>query len=638
MSDHSAPTYKRSSQQKRQLRFMPIIDDYEDDDYEEPEQITLHMPVSEKEKIIPLFTIKQRDPAQLATPKTNTSTFSLNVPKGHAANDTDAGIEKASTIHKPILKDTSAQQDKSPKSLKAEVSGAAGAAGMVGMGNAIGSVLKYGSTFLIQYSLGPGLYGLYTLALSLVTLISAIFSLGLDDAMTRYTAIYRGKKRTNTLQGLMIFCTVLVGIAGIAGALLLLFFTPSLVTFWSSLRPSRAVSSKETLTQLTPLLQMMAPMIPLLCMQVVWFGGLRGFKAFKWRVLATSLVQPIVQILLLLGIMHFLRGASGVALVMLISTMLTTVLYLYFLFREYSRVADTRSEEYELREWLVFSTLNFLTTIIETVLDSIDTLLLAFFGVSKVAIGQYGAAIKFGPFIAMPLGTFNTIFAPTIAELHSKGEKQKLEEMFKIVTKWSITFSLPIFLVVVLFSPYLLGLSGQGYIDAWPLAIAFSIGSMVSAGTGAVGAMLLMTGQNKLSFLNSIVAVIVNLVLGIVLTPRFGAIGTALSTGLAICVNNVMRLTQVYLRLKMQPYRWDTLKPVGAGLISTVFTGGPLYLLSHAHLHDTFIVGHAVVPLELGLIPVFLASYAVLLFLFKISPEDEIVLSMLRKKFRRSKK
>jgi len=638
MSDHSAPAYKRSSQHKRQFRFMPIIDDYEDDDCEEIEPITLHMPVSEKEETAPLLAIKQRDPAQLATSRTNTSIFGLNVLKGHVANDSDAGIEKASTIHMPILIDTSVQQDRSAKSMKAEVSGAASAAGMVGMGNAIGSVLKYGSTFLIQYSLGPGLYGLYTLGLSLVTLISAIFSLGLDDAMTRYIAIYRGKKRSNTLRGLMIFCTVLVGIAGLAGAFLLLFFTPSLVTFWSSLRPSHTVSSKETLTQLTPLLQMMAPMIPLLCMQVVWFGGLRGFKAFKWRVLVTSVLQPIVQILLLLGIIRFLRGVSGVALVMLISTVLTTVLYLYFLFREYSRVADAQSEQYELREWLVFSTLNFLTTIIETVLDSIDTLLLAFFGVSKVAIGQYGAAIKFGPFIAMPLSTFNTIFSPTIAELHSKGEKQKLEEMFKIVTKWSITFSLPIFLVVVLFSPYLLGLSGQGYIDAWPLAIAFSTGSMVSAGTGAVGSMLLMTGQNKFSFLNSIVAVIVNLVLGILLTPHFGAMGTAVSTGLAICVNNIMRLTQVYLRLKMQPYRWDTLKPIGAGLISSVLTGGSLYLLSHAHLHDTFTVGHAVVPLELGLIPVFLASYAVLLFLFKMSPEDEIVLSTLGKKFRRSKK
>src|SRR6266702_340357 len=638
MSDHSAPAYKRSSQHKRQFRFMPIIDDYEDDDCEEIEPITLHMPVSEKEETAPLLAIKQRDPAQLATSRTNTSIFGLNVIKGHVAKDSDAGNEKASTIHMPILIDTSVQQDRSAKSMKAEVSGAASAAGMVGMGNAIGSVLKYGSTFLIQYSLGPGLYGLYTLGLSLVTLISAIFSLGLDDAMTRYIAIYRGKKRSNTLRGLMIFCTVLVGIAGLAGAFLLLFFTPSLVTFWSSLRPSHTVSSKETLTQLTPLLQMMAPMIPLLCMQVVWFGGLRGFKAFKWRVLVTSVLQPIVQILLLLGIIRFLRGVSGVALGMLISTVLTTVLYLYFLFREYSRVADAQSEQYELREWLVFSTLNFLTTIIETVLDSIDTLLLAFFGVSKVAIGQYGAAIKFGPFIAMPLSTFNTIFSPTIAELHSKGEKQKLEEMFKIVTKWSITFSLPIFLVVVLFSPYLLGLSGQGYIDAWPLAIAFSTGSMVSAGTGAVGSMLLMIGQNKFSFLNSIVAVIVNLVLGILLTPHFGAMGTAVSTGLAICVNNIMRLTQVYLRLKMQPYRWDTLKPIGAGLISSLLTGGSLYLLSQAHLHDTFTVGHAIVPLELGLIPVFLASYAVLLFLFKMSPEDEIVLSTLGKKFRRSKK
>src|SRR6266487_2197635 len=111
----------------------------------------------------------------------------------------------------------------------------------------------------------------------------------------------------------------------IAWAFLLLFFTPSLVTFWSSLRPSHTVSSKETLTQLTPLLQMMAPMIPLLCMQVVWFGGLRGFKAFKWRVLATSLVQPIVQILLLIIMARFFRNVTGVALVMLISTVLTTV-------------------------------------------------------------------------------------------------------------------------------------------------------------------------------------------------------------------------------------------------------------------------------------------------------------------------
>ena len=199
-------------------------------------------------------------------------------------------------------------------------------------------------------------------------------------------------------------------------------------------------------------------------------------------------------------------------------------------------------------------------------------------------------------------------------------------------------FSLPIFLMMVLFAPYLLALPGPGFVPAWPLLIAFSAGSMINAGTGAVGYMLLMTGYNKLSFVSSLVAVIVNVALGVILTPLYGAMGTAISTGLAVCVANVIRLILVRIMLKMQPYRWDTLKPLGAGLISTAVTGCLIYLLSRAIVHDYFLVGHAVVSLELGFIPVFLASYSGLLILFKGSPEDEIVLSALRKKFVRGKK
>ena len=129
-----------------------------------------------------------------------------------------------------VLKGISAQQGKPEPEMKSEVSGAAGAAGLVGIGNILGSVLKYGSAFLIQYGFGPGGFGLYTLCLSLVNLVSAIFNLGLDDAMVRYVAIYRGKQQIKSLRGLLLFCTTLAGLAGIGGALLLLYFTPSLVT------------------------------------------------------------------------------------------------------------------------------------------------------------------------------------------------------------------------------------------------------------------------------------------------------------------------------------------------------------------------------------------------------------------------
>ncbi len=586
----------------------------------------------------------------LASPLNSVEVQKENLPAAHGrvwkpgtlgfGNNEDTGEtdgEIAVTMPMMILTAATSRQEPQATSMKSQVSGAAGNAGLVGVGNIAGSILKYGGNFLIQYGLGAGLYGVYTLSLSVVNLVSAIFSLGLDDAMMRYGAIYRGKQQPRLLQGLILFCTLIAGIVGILGALLLLFFTPSIVAFWTALRPGQAVSNRETLKQMTPLLQMLVPLIPLLVMQVIWYGGLRGFKAFKWRVLTTSILQPALQIGLSLIVLVVFRNLVGFALVMLLSTAFGTAMNLFFLFKEYTRVATAEREQYEFREWFTFSTLNFLTTIIDTVLDSIDTLLLAFYGIPKVGLGQYGAALKLGPFIAMPLLSLNTVFAPMIAELHSKGELEALESMFKVVTKWTITFSLPIFLIVSLFSPYLMALSGASFIGAWPLVIGLSVGNMLGAATGAVGAMLLMTGHNKLSFLNSLTAIIVNVILGIILTPRFGAMGTAISTGLALCVLNIMRLLQVRIILKMQPYRWDSLKPVGAGLISSALTGGLLLLFNASHIRASIVLGHAILSAQLGLIPVFVASYIGLIILFGIDPEDEIVLKALRKKFRRGK-
>jgi len=79
------------------------------------------------------------------------------------------------------------------------------------------------------------------------------------------------------------------------------------------------------------------------------------------------------------------------------------------------------------------------------------------------------------------------------------------------------------------------------------------------------------------------------------------------------------------------------LKPIGAGLISSALIGGLLYLLDFSHIQTSVKLGHAILSIQLVLIPVFLAIYAWLLTRFKGSPEDEIVLKAIRKKFLRGK-
>jgi O-antigen/teichoic acid export membrane protein len=534
--------------------------------------------------------------------------------------DYDSELEKHATIPANADKSVSNQQNLPASAIQAEISDVASGGTFVGLGAIWGYLLGYGFNFLLQRGLGARRFGLYSLASSIVRIITSLFSLGLDDAMTRYVAIYRGKQQKKLLRNLTIFCTALAGGAGILGALLVLHFAPLLIT---------TLGEKP---RIIPILQIMIPMIPLACVMMVWASGLQGFKEFKKIALLGNIVGTVEFPVLALVLFLFPHVVKAVALEGLFSVLITTVLYLYLLFRTISQMSGSGPEKYEVREWLGFATPNLLTSIVDIVLDTTDTLLLAYFAIPYLGIGQYNAAIKISGFIAMPLSMLNKIFAPMIAELHSKGEKQKLEAMFKLVTKWAITLSLPIFGIAILFSASLLALSGDSFIAAWPLLIIFAIGGMTNVATGSVGLMLLMTGHQKFSFLNSLAAVIANVVLGIILTPRYGVMGTAISTALATCIINLMRLLQVFLLLKIQPYQWSTLKPLGAGLISVVLTTGLLYLLSLAHL--SIQIFHWSVFINLALIPVFLAMYVGLLALLKTSPEDEIVLDVLRRKLK----
>lgn len=549
--------------------------------------------------------------------------------KGRSANtDTDdPKLEMLSTIPMMVLKDIAKKQGQSSPEMQSEISGAASNAAIVGVGNVVGFIFKYGNNLLIQRSLGAVLFGLFSVSFSIVTLVASILDLGLDNAMIRYIAIYKGKQQPNLMRNLILFCSAMVGITGMLGAFVVLFFAP-----WLS-----ALFHKPTTT---PILLIMAPLVPVTCMQSIWIGGLQGLKEFKKRVFVQRFLVPLVVFALMLVVAIAFPNITWVAVVTFVSTLLSAVINLSFLFRAVARaerlkVPDEQHKSYEVRTWLGFAIPNFLTQVINTVLDSIDTLLLAFF-VPALAIGQYAAAIKISGFILLPMVSLNVMFSPTIAELHARGENKKLAAMFKVVTHWTITLSLPVFIIATIFSIPLLGLSGPTYVPAWPLLIALSTGYMFSAAAGAVGNVLLMTGHQKYSLFNSLGVVALNLGLGIVLTSRYGAMGTAISTGLAIAVVNLIRVIEVRFLLKMHPYRWDMLKPLGAGVLSTALVGLLLYMLSLTHfaLH----IGHYTLSVQLALIPVFLACYFAFIGLLKISPEDKIVVDRLRKRFGRGKK
>src|SRR5262249_32480985 len=159
--------------------------------------------------------------------------------------------------------------------------------------------------------------------------------------------------------------------------------------------------------EIIPILQMMSPMVPLLCLQLIWMNGLQGFKEFKWRVLVQRILIPALLIVFLLVALIFFHDLNSIVIATLVNAAIGTAFSLYFCFRKVARAGKQQVERYELRNWFNFAAPNFLTSIIDTALQSIDTILLAYFAIPNVARGQYAAAIKISAFVVMPQISFN---------------------------------------------------------------------------------------------------------------------------------------------------------------------------------------------------------------------------------------
>jgi O-antigen/teichoic acid export membrane protein len=142
-----------------------------------------------------------------------------------------------------------------------------------------------------------------------------------------------------------------------------------------------------------------------------------------------------------------------------------------------------------------------------------------------------------------------------IANLYQLGEMDRLNELYKISTKWGIYLSIPVFLFICFTSQEIMvGLFGIEYIaGALPLVILI-IGQMINVSTGAVGFILIMTGYERLWLIISVFSFALNVALNVMLVPQLGLIGAAIATAIAIGTLYLSGLFAVRRLIGLWPY------------------------------------------------------------------------------------
>ncbi|HMG66755.1 MAG TPA: polysaccharide biosynthesis C-terminal domain-containing protein, partial [Chitinophagaceae bacterium] len=85
------------------------------------------------------------------------------------------------------------------------------------------------------------------------------------------------------------------------------------------------------------------------------------------------------------------------------------------------------------------------------------------------------------------------------------------------------------------------------------------IGQLINVLCGSVGTVLIMTGHQKFSVYALVVSTVVNIILNILLTPRYGVVGTAIATAGSLMMWNLLMYWFVRKKVKIFPTAFQSI-------------------------------------------------------------------------------
>jgi O-antigen/teichoic acid export membrane protein len=435
--------------------------------------------------------------------------------------------------------------------------------GIVLAGRTIGRVIRLIVEMILARILGPAEFGLYVIGWTITRILTLIAPLGLDDGVIRFGSLHRRDDKA-TVKGVI---HESVGLTLLTSLLFGLAFYIAAPWMADSLFHNAGLISVFRWFALT---------FPLISCLRVAAAATQVSQRMKFSAYAEELSQPAVALLLII-IFHLFGGMlNGALAAIVISWAVSLFLGLHYVRHVFPEVIAREIQPRFLgKELILFSLPSSLSIVCGIILIWMDRLYVAHFR-SAAEAGTYHAASQLSISLALILSAFGAMMAPMTADLVHQRKIRRLEEMFRVSTKWALYLSLPMFLIMCFVPMQIMTVVfGKPYVIGASVLPILGLGQLLNAGTGATGPVLVMSGHQKvISFLTA-GTLLVNIGLEFVLVPRWGMMGAAAGTAFTVGGLSIVSILVIKRILGIWPYDRRYLK----GLLATGFAASGLFLL-----------------------------------------------------------
>ena len=390
------------------------------------------------------------------------------------------------------------------------------------------------TTILITRLFGIDTFGNYSLVFALSQVVALFFTLGIPNTLIKII----GNNNFNFLQAKKLL------IKGLKAALLFSIL-PMLFFYFGSDFLSQNIFHN---IQLRNYFIIVAITIPLFIVHEIFLCFLVATKNFmKYNLF--MFVIPNVLLMLFIYLFHNFDKENHFTFIAFAIAILITVLIEAF----------TIFELKPQKEVISISTLGLIKTASPLLFSGLFLYLLNYTNVillgimtNETQVGIYNIAYKIGSVGFLVIVSVSTIITPKMAELYGQGNLSELKKLTHNATRLIAVLSIPIVLVLVVFSKYILSYWGNEVVTGSATMIIVSIGVLFSAMAGNVDQILNMTENQKILRNITIVSFFVNLGLSYLLIPMHGIEGAAIASLITNILINILCI--YYIKKKLGFY------------------------------------------------------------------------------------
>jgi O-antigen/teichoic acid export membrane protein len=406
------------------------------------------------------------------------------------------------------------------------------AANVIGL--AVGVASALGVQILLGRGLVPGGFGLVTVAVQVAFVAAAGSRFGMDMAAIRLVAIGRGAGAAENLRSLVDRCALVALAASVVLAALLAATAPLYDRFGAEIALAAAG-------------------LPFIAVTSVYLGATRGLAQMRQTLYVFWIGQPLVW-LALAGAALAAGGAAGAVILAYDASWLFAALAAWGLWRrEAGGFAGRPATPSEVRSALRYGLPRAPAALLAQAVFWADLWVLAAFE-RGASLDAYAAAARISQVLLLFLTSLNLVFSPFAADLHARGQRGRLDELFKRSTRWALTATLPLLIVLFVAAADVLHAFSSRFETGEDALRILLVGQAANVATGSVGFILIMTGFTGLDLLDNVLGIGLLVGLAVALTAAFGIEGTATAAAVAVATLNVVRLLQVRRRIGIQPY------------------------------------------------------------------------------------